>query len=179
MYCRNSLFELLGMVSLNKLPLAVRWFYRQMSGNDKNLKKLEKRCWHSEMWVLLYASRLRERRAERASSGYNWIRTLRMRGFEKSSKKLEKSSWQRVWKVVIYLSCAKRRAPCKLNNVMNTKHQILDSLSRSSKAWSGTTLNFFEAMIMVSIIWFEQRKLFRYHFIESLILAQDERWRRA
>ena len=74
----------------------------------------------------------------------------------KSSKKLEKSSWQRAWKVVIYLSCAKRRAPCKLNNVMNTKHQILDSLSRSSIAWSGTTLNFFEAMIMVSIIWFEQ-----------------------
>ena len=137
------------------------------------------KCWLLFLGVLLYASRLRERRAERASSGYNWIRTLRMRGFEKSLKKLEKSSWQRVWKVVIYLSCAERRAPCKLNNVMNTKHQILDSLSRSSKAWSGTTLNFFEAMIMVSIIWFEQRKLFRYHFIESLILAQDERWRRA
>ena len=97
----------------------------------------------------------------------------------KSSKKLEKSSWQRVWKVVIYLSCAKRRAPCKLNNVMNTKHQILDSLSRSSIAWSGTTLNFFEAMIngFNNLIW--AAWLFKYHFIESLILAQDERWRRA
>ena len=30
-----------------------------------------------------------------------------------------------------------------------------------------------------SIEWFEERRLFRYHFIESLILAQDERWRRA
>ena len=98
----------------------------------------------------------------------------------KSSKKLEKSSWQRVWNVVIYLSCAKRRAPCKLNNVMNTKHQILDSLSRSSIAWSGTTLNFFEAMIngFNNLIWAAER-LFKYHFIESLILAQDERWRRA
>ena len=30
-----------------------------------------------------------------------------------------------------------------------------------------------------SIEWFEELRLFRYHFIESLILAQDERWRRA
>ena len=99
---------------------------------------------------------------------------------KKVRKNLKKSSWQRVWKVVIYLSCAKRRAPCKLNNVMNTKHQILDSLSRSSKAWSGTTLNFFEAMIngFNNLIWAAERS-FKYHFIESLILAQDERWRRA
>ena len=106
-------------------------------------------------WGAIICKSLARATAERASSGYNWIRTLRMRGFEKSSKKLEKSSWQRVWKVVIYLSCAERRAPCKLNNVMNTKHQILDSLSRSSKAWSGATLNFFEAMIngFNNLIW--------------------------
>ena len=72
----------------------------------------------------------------------------RMKELQKSLKKLEKSSWQRENDVVISISCAERRAPCKLNNVMNKRStRFWIRCQDRASAWSGTTLNFFEAMI--------------------------------
>ena len=66
------------------------------------------------------------------------------------------------------------------------KHQNEDKVVHSvkicaNKFVNGATFYFFEAMIhgFDRIDLSEPRGLFRYHFIESLILAQDERWRRA
>ena len=55
----------------------------------------------------------------------------------------------------------------------------MDSLFKIKHSLVGTTLNFFEAWKSFNKVICAAEKLYRYHFIESLILAQDERWRRA
>ena len=73
------------------------------------------------------------------------------------------------------------RAPCKLNNVkLEAPEKDEKSFLRQAIGIGRLLTNFFEAMIKFR--WNDLDRLeglYRYHFIESLILAQDERWRRA
>ena len=66
----------------------------------------------------LYESPARAARNKGAACRAGWE-------LKKSFEKLEKSSWQS-WNGVVKWTpaAAKRCAPCKLNNVTNTKHQI-------------------------------------------------------
>ena len=80
-----------------------------------------------------------------------------------------------------------RRVPCKLNNVTKRKHQtetILRNRNQEVAKYAVESItrngNYKNEAMEIALwkIWAAER-LFRYHFIESLILAQDERWRRA
>ena len=81
------------------------------------------------------------------------------------------------------MTAAKRRVPCKLNNVTeNTKHQKRIWLLKALKKACENNRQNISLKLRLSfnkIDLSELKGLFRYHFIESLILAQDERWRRA
>ena len=82
------------------------------------------------------------------------------------------------------MTAAKRRVPCKLNNVTeNTKHQKRIWLFfKALKKACVTIVNYISLKLRLSFDKIDlsgSKELFRYHFIESLILAQDERWRRA
>ena len=85
---------------------------------QNRLEKFEKSSWQGKWDVVTYMSRLRGRREIRG----------RPAGLAESWKKFWKtwkSSWQSQNGVVKWTpTAAKRCAPCKLNNVTNTKHQI-------------------------------------------------------
>ena len=81
------------------------------------------------------------------------------------------------------------RVPCKLNNECKTKHQSSasemalkekpkDRVESITCHGGGHENGKEEAMTNSSVKDFKASAL-RYDFIESLILAQDERWRRA
>ena len=82
---------------------------------------------------------------------------------------------------IIAMFRRERRAPCKLNNVkLEAPEKDEKSFLRQAIGIGRLLTNFFEAMIKFR--WNDLDRLeglYRYHFIESLILAQDERWRRA
>ena len=83
------------------------------AGSEKTLKKVEKSSWQRLTDVV---------RCETVATATAALRAANER--TKKFKKLEKSSWQKLESVVRSKpAAAERCAPCKLNNVTNTKHQ--------------------------------------------------------
>ena len=110
----------------------------------------------------------------------------------------QKDLWKKIKKwltneeaaVIIAMFRRKRRAPCKLNNVTKRKHQtdasfVRDHGRRSKEAEGPGWVNYRsrrQKMKLWKIALWKISSSYGscwYHFIESLILAQDERWRRA
>ena len=77
-----------------------------------------------------------------------------------------------------------RGVPCKLNNVKQTKHQSKDFSGDSGAESSGIEAKkncepSEDGKRNSDLSSRGRPRLFRYQNFESLILAQDERWRRA
>ena len=91
---------------------------RRKSGSQRKkiLKKVEKSTWQKLERVLKFETVARQQLSETQS--------FPKRVRKKNLKKFEKSTWQRKRDVVRWKPAADERcAPCKLNNVTNTKHQ--------------------------------------------------------
>ena len=144
----------------------------QFSLDNKKFKKLQKRCWQRLLIVVSYQSR-RERHGHNLNPANE-----RTKKFEKTLKKF---LTKRKRSAKLNNRRTKRRVPCKLNNVTE-KHEAPERIwlfqSFEKSLWEQPSIISLK-LRLVSLNWLEQRKLFWYHFIESLILAQDERWRRA
>ena len=140
----------------------------------KSFNKTWKRCWQRANDVVTFESRPQDRRAQPKRQ-----RMRERKKFEKTWKKFLTKDWG---SAKIQNRRMKWRVPCKLNNVTeNTKHQKGFGCLKALKKACETTVKTFLWSYDFSfnkLIWTAER-LFRYHFIESLILAQDERWRRA
>ena len=92
---------------------------------------------------------------------------------------------------IIAMFRRERRVPCKLNNVTKRKHQTVSFRVRNHKkapkklrgrVQSITGARNYKNMKLWQIALWKISSNYGscwYHFIESLILAQDERWRRA